>query len=56
MASHFHPLTVADVRHETDYCVSIRFAVPEPLRDATTGTLGPVATIPARDARLFTRP
>ncbi len=34
MASHFHPLTVADVRHETDDCVSIRFAVPEPLRDA----------------------
>lgn len=34
MASHFHPLTVSDVRHETDDCVSIRFAVPEALREA----------------------
>lgn len=34
----------------------VKVDLPEPLRDATTGTLGPVATIPARDARLFTRP
>lgn len=34
MASHFHALTVAEVRRETDDCVSIRFDVPESLRDA----------------------
>lgn len=29
----FHPLTISDIRRETDECVSIAFDVPESLRD-----------------------
>ncbi len=32
MSSHFHPLTVKEVRQETNDCVSIRFDIPEPLK------------------------
>lgn len=33
MSSQFHPLTIAEVRREIDDAVSLRFAVPEDLRD-----------------------
>ena len=33
MASGFHPLTIADVRRETPEAISIRFAVPEGMRE-----------------------
>lgn len=33
MSIHFHPLTVSDVRTETDECVSIAFQVPDQLKE-----------------------
>lgn len=33
MSIHFHPLTVLDVRTETDECVSIAFQVPDQLKE-----------------------
>ncbi|WP_205512975.1 1,2-phenylacetyl-CoA epoxidase subunit PaaE [Longitalea arenae] len=32
MATHFHPLTIADIRKETPDCVSIAFEVPDDLK------------------------
>ena len=32
MATHFHPLTIADIRKETSDCVSIAFQVPDELK------------------------
>ena len=32
MATHFHQLTIADIRKETPDCVSIAFEVPEALK------------------------
>jgi ring-1,2-phenylacetyl-CoA epoxidase subunit PaaE len=33
MSIHFHPLTVRDIRRETNECVSIAFDIPEALQD-----------------------
>lgn len=34
MATHFHTLTIADVRKETPECISVSFRVPETLQEA----------------------
>jgi ring-1,2-phenylacetyl-CoA epoxidase subunit PaaE len=34
LATHFHQLTIADIRKETPDCVSIAFEVPAALKDA----------------------
>ncbi|HUP14025.1 MAG TPA: hypothetical protein VM187_17515, partial [Niastella sp.] len=34
MATHFHQLTIADIRKETPECVTIAFEVPEDLKTA----------------------
>lgn len=34
MATHFHPLTIADIRKETPDCVSIAFKIPDELKTA----------------------
>jgi ring-1,2-phenylacetyl-CoA epoxidase subunit PaaE len=34
LATHFHRLTIADIRKETPECVSIAFEIPDTLRDA----------------------
>jgi ring-1,2-phenylacetyl-CoA epoxidase subunit PaaE len=34
MATHFHRLTIADIRQETPECISIAFEIPEDLREA----------------------
>jgi ring-1,2-phenylacetyl-CoA epoxidase subunit PaaE len=34
LATHFHTLTIADIRKETPECVSVSFQVPEALREA----------------------
>lgn len=33
MSIHFHPLTICDIRRETNDCVSVAFEVPQSLRD-----------------------
>ena len=33
MSIHFHPLTICDIRNETNDCVSVAFEVPESLKD-----------------------
>ncbi|OLY91073.1 ring-1,2-phenylacetyl-CoA epoxidase subunit PaaE [Cnuella takakiae] len=42
---HFHPLTVASVRRETDDCVSIAFSIPEHLKEVFAFTPGQSLTI-----------
>lgn len=42
---HFHPLTVASVRHETDDCVSIAFSIPEDLKEVFSFAPGQSLTI-----------
>jgi ring-1,2-phenylacetyl-CoA epoxidase subunit PaaE len=34
MALHFHPLTVKDIRKETEDCISVSFTVPDNLKEA----------------------
>src|SRR5947209_14842450 len=45
MAHGFHPLTIADVRLETPEAISIRFAVPEEMREDFTFTSGQYLTL-----------
>ena len=45
--THFHPLTIADVRAETDEAVSIAFEVPEALKDTFAFALGQYLTLKA---------
>ncbi|HEX3182066.1 MAG TPA: 1,2-phenylacetyl-CoA epoxidase subunit PaaE [Beijerinckiaceae bacterium] len=45
MAQDFHPLTIADVRRETPEAISIRFAVPEEMRDDFAFTSGQYLTL-----------
>jgi ring-1,2-phenylacetyl-CoA epoxidase subunit PaaE len=40
MAKHFYPLTISDVRRETNDCVSIAFDVPEALKSEFAYTAG----------------
>jgi ring-1,2-phenylacetyl-CoA epoxidase subunit PaaE len=45
MARDFHPLTIADVRRETAEAISIRFAVPEEMREDFAFTSGQYLTL-----------
>jgi ring-1,2-phenylacetyl-CoA epoxidase subunit PaaE len=48
MASHFHSLTVSDVRQETPDCISIAFSIPETLRETFAYTQGQHLTVRAK--------
>ncbi|HEY4209749.1 MAG TPA: 1,2-phenylacetyl-CoA epoxidase subunit PaaE [Puia sp.] len=50
MASHFCKLRVADIRHETEDCVSIAFTVPEALQESFRFIQGQNVTIRTRIA------
>jgi ring-1,2-phenylacetyl-CoA epoxidase subunit PaaE len=45
MANGFHPLTIADVRRETAEAISIRFAVPDDMREDFAFTSGQYLTL-----------
>src|SRR5947209_17905370 len=45
MENGFHSLTIADVRRETPEAISIRFAVPEEMRDDFAFTSGQYLTL-----------
>lgn len=45
MATHFHPLTIADIRKETPDCISVVFEVPETLKTIYQFTQGQNVTI-----------
>ena len=45
MSQSFHPLTIADVRRETPEAISIRFAVPEDMREDFAFTSGQYLTL-----------
>lgn len=47
MSEHFHPLTIAEVRRETDDAVSLRFALPDALRDRFAFRAGQHVTLRA---------
>jgi ring-1,2-phenylacetyl-CoA epoxidase subunit PaaE len=45
MSIHFHPLTVKEVKKETDDCVSVSFEIPEPLKKDFTFSQGQSLTM-----------
>src|SRR5690349_5786120 len=45
MATHFHKLTIKDIRQETPECVSIAFVIPEELQETFLFTQGQNITI-----------
>ena len=47
MSDHFHPLTIAEVRRETDDAVSLCFALPDDLRDRFAFRAGQHVTLRA---------
>lgn len=47
MSIHFHPLTISDIRRETNECVSIAFEIPEELKEAFRFREGQNITIKA---------